>query len=338
MRSFSVQIDELTYQSAIVGISCSGYGCDRAARPRALFCFSGESFEVAFLRSADGVIDADNLALLSICVPYSIVSLCQECFSWYTNVSFVAFEDRSRLSVIEPRAFSNCSLLVSICIPSGVQSIGWHSFLRCQCLAHVGFGRHSSLSRIQSRAFWDCSELQSIWLPASLETMERSAFDWSCLGYVDIEGGNRHFSISGDHLLVLDGVAIVGHFGHPSELCIGNEIEELFDDCFTRHNRLLDISFEPGSRLRRIGNAVFTCSCLRSIVIPASVESLDVVCFGSCSELVTVIFEPNSRLSFISIDAFVLCPSLKTVRIPACVSQVAVKAVSSCRGVDILIV
>jgi hypothetical protein len=231
-----------------------------------------------------------NLSLFSICVPSSIVSLCERSFSCCCNLSFVAFEYGSRLSVIEGNAFMSCGLK-SICIPAGVQILTEYSFISCSDLGSVVFENHSRLSSIQSKAFCDCHHLQSIRLPAGLESIGPEALVWSSLGCIGIETGNQHFTISGGCLLVFEGTSIVGHSGSPTEVWITNGIAELCEWAFA------------------------SCS-LRSIVIPSSVEIIREDCFYDCSDLSIVRFEPDSRLSVLEEDAFAYCDALETIWIP----------------------
>jgi hypothetical protein len=170
---------------------------------------------------------------------------------------------------------------------------------------------------IQSEALLNCSELHSICLPAALESIAPEAVPWSSLGYIGIEPGNRHFAISGGGLLVLDETSILGHSGFSTEVCIGNAIEELCDCCFLRRHRLSIVSFEPHSRLRRIGARAFVESSLRSIDIPPSVEIIGRRCFQYCSHLSIVRFELDSQLSVLEDDAFECCGSLETIWIPS---------------------
>jgi hypothetical protein len=142
----------------------------------------------------------------------------------------------------------------------------------------------------------------------------------------------------GDSLLVYDDVAMIGHVGCPTELSIPNAIEELFDGCFAGQDYLSAVSFEPGSRLRRIGDSAFHNSGLRSIVIPASVQRLESCCFSGCDELSIVRFEADSQLSFIASDAFEYCASMESVWIPSSLTAIALGAFSGSPDVRIVII
>jgi hypothetical protein len=212
-----------------------------------------------------------------------------------------------------------------------------NSFYGCGELSHVGFAFDSQLRFIAHDAFWSCREIKSMSLPSHLESLGNGALHWPSLEYLGIDSTNRHFSISGDHLLVCDGTAIVGHIGRPTELCIGNAIEELFDGCFCDQKYLSAVSFEPGSRLRRIGDSAFHMSALLSIDIPASVKRLENLCLADCRRLAIVRFEADSQLSLVAGNAFRSCSSLKTVRVPAHLKDI-IGAAFRGSGVQIVVV
>jgi hypothetical protein len=64
-------------------------------------------------------------------------------------------------------------------------------------------------------------------------------------------------------------------------------------------------------------SAVSSCSSLRSICIPSSVEKLGKDCFSLCESLSTVTFESGSKLSSIEEFAFAYCSSLSSICIPS---------------------
>jgi hypothetical protein len=273
-----------------------------------------------------------------MCIPSSVLCVCPRCFAECTRLSYVAFETGSPVTAIPLFAFFSCLSLRSICIPSGVHTLGQNSFCACRELAHVGFESHSQIRLIEANAFWHCSQLQSVSLPAGLESLGRGTLPWASLEYIGIDAENRHFSLSSDHLLVFDGVAIVGHCGRPTELCIGNTIEDLSDGCFAAQKSISAVSFEPGSRLRRIGDSAFHMAGLVSIVILASVARLENLSLADCPQLAIITIEANSRLLFVAKTAFRSCSSLKEVRIPAHLKSILAAAFQDACDVQIVIV
>jgi hypothetical protein len=323
MKHFSLEINRLKYEGDDSGTSCRGDFSGKPALPRRFVSFSGFAFEVCFLKSNGSWKSRMNFSLYSICIPSSIVSIFECCFSSCHSLCLTAFEYGSQLSVIEYSAFAYCSSLKSICIPSGVQTLCVRTFLDCRRLVSVVFALHSRLSRIQAGAFCENSKLESICLPADLERIENGAFEWDCLKYVDIDPENRHFAKSGRFLLDFEGVSIVRYVGIARELCISRDIEELCDSCFSDQRYLCSVSFEPDCRLRRIGAWAFWKASIECIVIPESVEIIGTSCFYACAQLSVVTFEPKSRLCLIEKDAFGSCPALQTVYIPGRLQEIA---------------
>jgi hypothetical protein len=228
--------------------------------------------------------------------------------------------------------------LQSICIPSSIISISKDCFHWCQGLSFLAFELGSRLSAIERGAFGECFALLSMSLPAGLEQIAASALCWPSLEHIGIDSRNQHFSVSESSFLVFQRLSIVGHVGTATEFCIDSCIEELCDDCFSSQNALAAVSFEPDSRLRRIGEAAFFSSSLRSIVIPSSVEVLAPRCFAYCEKLSIVRFELNSRLSVIGEEAFMVCPTLETVWIPGCLEAISVDHFGYCPGIVLVVI
>jgi hypothetical protein len=59
-----------------------------------------------------------------------------------------------------------------------------------------------------------------------------------------------------------------------------------------------------------------SCSRLRSIRIPSSVQRISEGSFRGCKSLSTVTFEGDSQLSYLDRMAFDECPSLSSICIP----------------------
>jgi hypothetical protein len=78
------------------------------------------------------------------------------------------------------------------------------------------------------------------------------------------------------------------------------------------------VTFEAGSRRRKIGEDAFQRSGLKNIVIPASVGVIGAGVFQKFEPLTSVIFEAGSVLEEIGMDAFVGI-GLKSIVIPASV-------------------
>ena len=78
-------------------------------------------------------------------------------------------------TIINFRAFLNCTKLISIIMPSTIRTIGLESFNNCINLASVIIP-DDSVTIIDENAFEKCSSLTSITLPNSLTNIKQSAF------------------------------------------------------------------------------------------------------------------------------------------------------------------
>ena len=92
--------------------------------------------------------------------------------------------------------------------------------------------------------------------------------------------------------------------------------EEAFSDCLS----LTEFEFEPGSRVTKLSQFMFTGSAIRSIEIPASVKIISYGVFLN-SKLADIKFADGSCLENIYADAFkhIL---LTKIEIPASVEQI----------------
>jgi serine/threonine protein kinase len=68
------------------------------------------------------------------------------------------------------------------------------------------------------------------------------------------------------------------------------------------------VIFEPGSKLKEIGNGSFSESGIRSVRIPSNVEKIGSSCFAECKLLSELLFESGSKLKTIDYIAFFGCP------------------------------
>jgi hypothetical protein len=79
---------------------------------------------------------------------------------------------------------------------------------------------------------------------------------------------------------------------------------------------LTNVVFESRSSLRRLRDSAFySCSELRSIYLPASVQEVGLGCFEQCSKLAIVMFEPGARPRF-GPSPFCACPPIRFVGLP----------------------
>ena len=296
--------------------------------------------------------------LKSVVIPASVETIEAAAFMGCSSLATVTFEKGSQLKTIGggyssyyPNyygAFLDCTALTSIEIPASVETIEAAAFMRCSKLATVTFEKGSQLKTIGGDyssyyygVFSDCTALKSIEIPASVETMEAAAFKGcSSLATVTFEKGSQLKTIGGGYYsssysyyygAFLDCTAL-------TSIEIPASVETIEATAFKGCSSLATVTFEKGSQLKTIGGGYYyhyyygvfsDCTALKSIEIPASVETIEATAFKGCSSLATVTFEKGSQLKTIGggyysysssyyYGAFCQLKNLMTVDMSAC--------------------
>ena len=238
-------------------------------------------------------------SLTSVAIPASVETIEEDAFRGCTKLAVVTFEKESNLKMINNYAFYNCSL-ISIEIPSSIESIGKGAFAYCSDLESVVFEEGLRLTIINDETFDNCS-LTSIRIPSSVEKIVDRAFAGCSLTSIRIPSSVEKIGTSA------------------------------FSGC-----ELETVTFEKGSRLKEIGDRIYTTTsvfggaALASIEIPASVELIGCGAFKSCKNLKVVSFEKDSHLKIIGEGAFQNCQTLTSIEIPASVETIEGHAFYDC--------
>ncbi len=293
---------------------------------------------------------SDCTALTSIKIPASVKTIEEAAFYSSSKLATVTFEKASQLKTIST-AFSSCPI-ISIEIPASVETIETSAFRGCSKLATVTFEKGSQLKTIRSAdsyyphtyygAFSFCP-ITSIEIPASVETIEAAAFKGcSSLATVTFEKGSQLKTISGDYSTgsTSNYSGVFSDCTALKSIEIPASVETIEAAAFKGCSSLTTVTFEKESQLKIIGGgygysysgtfyyygAFSDCTALKSIEIPASVETIEVVAFKGCSSLITVTFEKGSQLKIIGggfrsgsyHGAFCQLKNLMTVDMSAC--------------------
>ena len=181
------------------------------------------------------------------------------------------------------------------------------------------------------------SKLKSVVIPASVETIEAAAFmRCSKLATVTFEKGSQLKTIGGDYSSYYYGV--FSDCTALKSIEIPASVETIEAAAFMGCSSLATVTFEKGSQLKTIGGGYYyhyyygvfsDCTALKSIEIPASVETIEATAFKGCSSLATVTFEKGSQLKTIGggyysysssyyYGAFCQLKNLMTVDMSAC--------------------
>ena len=308
-------------------------------------------------------------SLISIDIPANVETIGTAAFKGCSSLTTVTFEKESQLKTISggysnPNyygVFSDCTALTSIKIPASVKTIEEAAFKGCSSLATVTFEKGSQLKTIggdsySSGAFSDCTALTSIEIPASVETIEAAAFrGCSKLATVTFEKGSQLKTIRSADSYYPHTYYGAFSFCPITSIEIPASVETIEAAAFKGCSSLATVTFEKGSQLKTISgdystgstsnySGVFSdCTALKSIEIPASVETIEAAAFKGCSSLTTVTFEKESQLKIIGggygysysgtfyyYGAFSDCTALKSIEIPASVETIEVVAFKGC--------
>lgn len=206
------------------------------------------------------------------------------------------------------------------------------------------------LTTIGEKAFYN-SLLTSILIPANVETIDQSAFqDCSRLVELKFEQGSKLTTIKGGYTSY--NINCYGVFANCAALTsveIPANVETIEAAAFKGCTNLTSVAFGRNSNLKiikggydthyeHINYGAFTdCTALKSIEIPASVETIEVSAFQGCSQLQAVSFESSSKLKEIGgasmqypHGAFTDCIALSAIEIPASVTTIGAAAFYGC--------
>ena len=135
--------------------------------------------------------------------------------------------------------------------------------------------------------------------------------------------------------LTISGTGAMGDDCHPwsdnfktviTSVVIDDGVTSIGRNAFKDHTALKDATI--GNGVKSIGLYAFKETGLTSIIIPASVTSIDMMVFENCNSLATVTFASESQLTSIEYMAFCQCRSLTSINIPASVTSINMSAFS----------
>jgi hypothetical protein len=283
-----------------------------------------------FLYSADSSMLFANLSLSAqILIPAHIEAIGFEAFT-LSNPMNISFVIGTKLREIGDAAFSGCSELTEFTVPSSVEIIGDRCFENCCHLATVTLEEVSQLRKIGASAFSGCN-LNSLTIPASTEEIDGSAFVNCPLLEIRVVAGSQNFTIQGNFLTTADGKEIVRCFGSAIEVIVPMNVEVLGKSCFESCIYIEGITFENGSRLKKIGrSALCGCESLVQIAIPGSVEIIEDRGFKKCDGLEACLMDEDETLAKIENDAFAECRSLRSFDFPKRVEGIGHNCFQGC--------
>ncbi|MBQ3007550.1 MAG: leucine-rich repeat protein [Clostridia bacterium] len=269
-------------------------------------------------------------SLSEIEIPANITTIGYDAFH-DSGISKITFAENNKLTTVSSLAFCN-SKLRSITIPATVTLIDSQAFQDCASLTSVTFekrsedqvlqiGNHAfsgctSLSSINledsniismgGNVFRDCSTLEKIIMPDSLINVEGGVF-YRCTNLKDVTLSKNMTALN------CFGARFEGFFygcENLTEITIPAKVTIIDYDAFC-DSGIQKITFEENSKLTTISSQAFCNSRLKSIRIPASVNSIERIAFKG-TELEWIAFDGNKNLE-IANHVFDGCSNLTDV-------------------------
>ena len=275
---------------------------------------------------------ANCTQMTKITLPDEITDIGAGAFSGCTALTSVRIP--AGVTVLAENCFSNCKSLTKIQLPDGLTSIEGDAF------AYSGLTEitiPNSVTNLGGNVFGDCTALKSVVLPSGLTAIPTSAFSGS--GIVSIT--------------LPDTVETIGNYAfyecpNLQTVRLSSALKAIPERCFRYCEALQSINIPAG--LTGIGAYAFQhCTALTgSITIPQGVTSIPDYTFQWCNSLTEIVLPegltnvgkyglacsaeipklPDSLVSFAE-GAFEGA-SLGSIRIPAEMSAIPVRAFCSC--------
>ncbi len=248
-----------------------------------------------------GIVDngfSDCTKLESVILPDSLVELGSGAFSACTSLARIALPDD--LQTISGRCFSDCTELESVILPDSLVKLGPYAFSGCTSLKKIDLP--NGLKEIGLSCFASCEALTEIKIPASVSKMYNHSFEFcDRLASIQVDEDNQTYRSEGNCVIEKDGDVLL--FGcNPS--VIPKSVQEIGNSAFTFCNGLTKITV-PGN-VKKVGMmAFFSCQNLQEVIFEEGVRYLgdgevEASILKSCSSLRSVAIP--STVEWIPVD------------------------------------
>ena len=280
--------------------------------------------------------------ITSVEIPGSVTSIGTYAFCYCYGLTSVTIGNG--VTSICDYAFFSCTHLASLTVPANVRTIGVAAFVACYDLKSVTIT--AGVTSIGEQAFAKCNSLVSVNIPESVTSLHPMAFkECTNLESFTVDAGNTYYKS-------VDGV--------------------LFDKGMTtlirypENKKLTNYAIPVG--VTKIDTMAFhSCSGLQSVTIPASVTTISRYAFSICKGMESftvdarnkyyksvdgvlfdkgmttlILYPENKKSTSYTIpsgvttikEAFIRCPGLTRVTIPASVTRIDNLAFASCADLE----
>ncbi len=197
-------------------------------------------------------------------------------------------------------AFSTCTELTSITMPNSVKSIEAYAFHDCAKLTNITIS--NNVTSIEQGTFEGCTELTGVTIPNSVTSIGWGAFK-GCTGITNITIPDSVMSISNEAFLN------TGYYNDESNW--KNNVLYIGKHLICAKNTISGVYTVKDGTICIASWAFSECKKLKSVTIPNSVTSLDIVTFDKAGIKSVII--PDSVKS-IANEAFFNCTKLKNIK------------------------
>lgn len=271
----------------------------------------------------------NNTTITHVYLPDELKYMGECCFLGCTSLKQVRLSEETY--DIPRAAFSGCSELRVINIPASVRGVGKSAFSNCSLITEAVFS--DNLKNVDSNAFEYCTSLTKVSLPSASLIGQMAFLDCTALTDLTIFGGCSTFNgnafigctalqtvtltavpenYSYSYLVYENGVLYSTYDGADGmtamRMCPGTPVDEL-----VLRDDTVDIEH----------SAFYGCQ-MKSVIIPASVRSIEGVAFKACPNLETFVLQEGSELANMSGGVFEHNPVLKTVDLSATDNEIMI--------------
>ena len=280
---------------------------------------------------------AEMEQLKKVSLPAGLVRIDADAFASCSALKQIQIP--ASVTEIGPFAFAGCTALQEIVLPNAVESIGYRAFVDCTSLTGVTIPDH--ITKIEAGTFAGCSNLMEVNLPEGLSAIYDGAFERCALKRFQIPAGVTYI---GNHTLS----------GCPlEEITVSGENEN-----FVMHDQVLYTADQTelivalptlGGTYAVLdgvtvlhGGAFQNCTDLSVLLLPASVEALNVGDFYSCTSLRSIQVAEGCRkyrsdngiLISLEYESIMCCPQKfqGSYTVPQDVTRINSGAFRNCTG------